>query len=101
MRYKYIESKKCLKDKQLLKSHPKNVQDKLLYLVQDILDAPRNRNTIGKPEQLKYCDKEIWSRELTQKDRIVYGIEQGKDYDMAEEYEIVVFYQYLEHYSDK
>ena len=34
-------------------------------------------------------------------DRIVYGIEPGKNYNMPEEDEIVVFYQYLEHYSDK
>ena len=101
MNYKYIESKRSLKDKQLLKSCSKNLQDKLLYLVKDILDNPRNKNTIGKPERLKHCDKEIWSRELTQKDRIVYGIEYGKDYDMPEEFEIVVFYQYLEHYLDK
>ena len=101
MSYKYIESKKSIRDKQLLKSHPKNVQSKLLYLVKDILDNPRNKNTIGKPEQLKYYDKEVWSRELTQKDRIVYGIELGKNYKMPEENEIVVFYQYLDHYADK
>jgi len=43
----------------------------------------------------------MWSRELTQKDRIVYGIEAGKNYNMPEEDEIIVFYQYLEHYTDK
>jgi len=102
MSYKYVESKKSLKDKKvILKSHSKNIQSKLLYLVNDILDNPRNKNTVGKPEQLKHFDKEMWSRELTQKDRIIYGIEQGKDYNMPEENEIVVFYQYLEHYMDK
>ena len=42
-----------------------------------------------------------FSRELTAKDRIVYGIEPGEDYNMPEEVEIVVFYQYLGHYEDK
>ena len=102
MSFKYIESKKSLDDKKLiLKSFPKNIQSKLLYLVNDILDNPRNKNAVGKPEQMKHFEKETWSRELTQKDRIVYGIEPGKNYDMPEEDEIVVFYQYLEHYSDK
>ena len=35
------------------------------------------------------------------KDRIVYGIELGANYDMPEEPEIIVFYQYLGHYADK
>ena len=42
-----------------------------------------------------------WSRELTKKDRIVYGIEHGSNYNMPEENEIIVFYQYLGHYLDK
>ena len=99
---KSYETPNAKKDKKLiLKSYPKNAQSKLLYLVKDILDDPRNKNTIGNPEQLKHYDKEVWSRELNQKDRIVYGIEPGKEYDMPEENEIIVFYQYLEHYSDK
>jgi len=43
----------------------------------------------------------MWSRELTKKDRIVYGIEPGTNYNMPEEPEIIVFYQYLGHYQDK
>jgi Txe/YoeB family toxin of Txe-Axe toxin-antitoxin module len=50
---------------------------------------------------MKYTEKEMWSRELTKKDRIVYGIELGSNYNMPEENEIVVFYQYLGHYLDK
>jgi toxin YoeB len=99
--YKYIEIKEALKDKKTIKSYPKSTQSKLLYFVNDILDDPRNRNTIGNPEQLKHTKIEMWSRELTKKDRIVYGIEQGSNYNMPEENEIVVFYQYLGHYQDK
>jgi len=99
--YRYIEIKGALKDKKTIKSYPKATQSKLLYFVNDILDDPRNLNTIGHPEQLKHTKKEMWSRELTKKDRIVYGIEQGSNYNMPEENEIVVFYQYLGHYLDK
>ena len=102
MSYGYIETKKTLKDKDLiLKSYSKLVKSKLEYFINDILDAPRDKNAIGNPEQLKHSNVELWSRELTQKDQIVYGIEAGDDYGMPEEDEIVVFYQYLGHYLDK
>ncbi|MDR2234413.1 MAG: type II toxin-antitoxin system YoeB family toxin [Tannerella sp.] len=92
----------ALNDKALIfKSYPKKIQSKLQYLVGDILEEPRNLNTIGNPEQLKHTKKEMWSRNLSQKDRIVYAIEQGSNYNMPEEKEIIVFYQYLGHYLDK
>jgi toxin YoeB len=99
--YKYIEIKEALKDKKTIKSYPKAIQTKLLYYVNDILEAPRNLDTIGNPEQLKHTKVEMWSRELTKKDRILYGIEPGSDYEMPNEDEIIVFYQYLGHYQDK
>ena len=96
------ETKNAQKDKKtILKSYPKATQSKLLYFVNDILDDPRNLDTVGHPEQLKHKEVETWSRELTKKDRIVYGIEPGSDYGMPEEPEIIVFYQYLGHYRDK
>jgi Txe/YoeB family toxin of Txe-Axe toxin-antitoxin module len=102
MSYKYIEVKRSLKEKDLiLKSYPKLIQNKLVYFICEIIESPRDKNALGSPEQLKHAQKEIWSRELTQKDRIVYGIEPGANYGMPEEDEIIVFYQYLGHYSDK
>jgi len=79
----------------------KSVKDKFKYLLVDILEEPRNQNAIGNPERLKHAKVEIWSRELTKKDRIVYGVEKGSKYNMPEENEIIVFYQYLGHYRDK
>ena len=99
--YKYKETKNALNDWKKLKSMSKPVKDKYKYLVIDILENPRNLDTVGNPEQLKHKEVETWSRELTKKDRIVYGIEQGSNYGMPEEPEIVVFYQYLGHYKDK
>jgi len=99
---KSYETKDARKDKILiLKSYPKALQSKLLYLVNDILENPRKLNTVGNPEQLKHTKVEMWSRELTKKDRIVYGIEPGSEYNLPQEYEIIVFYQYLGHYFDK
>ncbi|MDR2148236.1 MAG: type II toxin-antitoxin system YoeB family toxin [Tannerella sp.] len=95
---KAYETKDARKDKALiLKSHPKGIQSKLLYLVNDILEEPRNLSAIGNPELLKHAENETWSRELTRKDRVVYAIEPGSDYNMPEE----KFYQYLGHYRDK
>ena len=99
---RYSEKKTAVTDRLLIrKSYPKAIQSKLLYFVNDILDNPRNLNTVGNPEQLKHKETEMWSRELKRKDRIVYGIEPGSRYNMPEENEIVVFYQYLGHYMDK
>ncbi|GHU81062.1 hypothetical protein FACS1894145_7990 [Bacteroidia bacterium] len=98
----YSEKKTAITDRLLIrKSYPKTTQSKLLYLVNDILENPRNKVAVGNPEELKYTEKEMWSRELTKKDRIVYGIEPGAEYNMPEQPEIVVFYQYLGHYTDK
>jgi len=99
---KYSEKKTAIKDRLLIrKSYPKATQSKLEYFVKDILDDPRNLNTVGNPEELKYKAFPTFSRELTTKDRIVYGIEPGENYNMPEEPEVVVFYQYLGHYADK
>ena len=95
-------NQKCKSDKKIiLKSFPKSTQAKLKYFIEDIVEAPRDKNALGSPEELKHHDEEVWSRELTKKDRIVYGIESGKNYGMPAENEIIVFYQYLGHYTDK
>ena len=101
MKYNYFESTRAKSEgRTILKSYPKGVQKKLLLLVNDILTNPRNKFTIGKPEELKYTDMEKWSRELTEKNRIVYTIEPGILHEMPDE-EVVVFHQYLGHYDDK
>jgi len=100
--YKHIELDKALSNKKtILKSCSKGVQNKLLRLVNDILTNPRNKIAIGKPEELKHTDTETWSRELTEKDRIVYTIEPGIEYNLPDEEEVVIFHQYLGHYDDK
>ena len=99
--YEFKETKQALKDWEKIRSMTKSTKEKWKYLFTDILENPRDKNTIGNPEELKHTDMEVWSRELSKKDRIVYGIEPGENYDMPEEPEVVVFYQYLGHYTDK
>jgi Txe/YoeB family toxin of Txe-Axe toxin-antitoxin module len=99
--YQYVESKTALQDKKILKSMSKAVKSKFEYLFDDILEYPDNLNTVGNPEELKYRNNKTFSRELTKKDRIVYEIRKGDEFEMPEEDEIVVFLQYLGHYEDK
>ena len=99
--YRYIELAKALSNKRSVKSYPKGIQTKLFRLVNDILINPRNRFAIGKPEELKHTEIEMWSRELTKKDRIVYSIEPGMQHNMPDDDEIVIFHQYLGHYDDQ
>ena len=97
----FIETKTALNDKKKIKSMAKSIQLKLLDMVTDIVSSPRSTESKGSPEQLKYSNIELWSRELTKKDRIVYGIHPGTEFNMPNEPEVIVFYQYLGHYSDK
>jgi Txe/YoeB family toxin of Txe-Axe toxin-antitoxin module len=99
--YRSWETNHASKDWEKIKSMPKSVKDKYKYLLVDILENPRNLDTVGNPEQLKHTKTEKWSRKQKKKDRIVYSMEPGADYNMPEEPEIVVFYQYLGHYQDK
>ena len=100
--YSSFEANRAFSDKVLiLKSYPKNIRSKLHYFLNDILENPRNKDTVGNPEKLKHANLEIWSRELTKKDRIVYSIEPGKFHNMPDKDEIVIFHQYLGHYNDK
>ena len=86
----YSEKKTAIKDRLLIRqSYPKATQSKLSKLVNNILENPRNKKAIGNPEELKYPEKEMWSRELTKKDRIVYGIEPGEEYKLI----IKIFYR--------
>jgi len=45
---------------------------RIFLLMESILRDPFSG--IGKPEQLKYLKKDIWSRRITQEHRIVYKV---------------------------
>ncbi|MDR0873025.1 MAG: type II toxin-antitoxin system YoeB family toxin [Prevotellaceae bacterium] len=99
--YKFKESKTAIKDWDNLKSMTKAVKAKFRFMFEEILENPRTLNAVGSPEQLKHQKYETYSRELDKKDRIVFEIRSGAEFDMPEEEEIVVFLQYLGHYTDK
>jgi len=95
-----LEAKGASKERsEICKSAPKSTQNRLKKILENIHTAPRGTAFGG--EQLKYTAFEMWSKTLTKKDRVVYGIERGVEHGYPEEYEIVVIYQYLGHYNDK
>ncbi|MDR2963487.1 MAG: Txe/YoeB family addiction module toxin [Bacteroidales bacterium] len=69
-----FESDEARKDKlKIKKSYPKAVQQKLVTLITEMLTNPYEET--GKPEALKYALTGLWSRRLTNKERIVYYVE--------------------------
>ena len=55
---------------------------KVFDLVREISIEPRSGT--GKPERLKYFDKEVYSRRVNQKDRLIYTIYEGvKEIDIS------------------
>jgi toxin YoeB len=52
-------------------TNPK-VLAKIIRLIAESTRTPRTGT--GKPERLKYMQGEVWSRRITEKDRLVYDI---------------------------
>ncbi len=53
-------------------SNPK-VLSKIIKLITETTRTPRTGS--GKPERLKHLGGEVWSRRITEKDRLVYDIQ--------------------------
>lgn len=62
---------------------------RLLSIIEEIRCNPFEG--MGKPEKLKYQDANVWSRRLTQSDRIVYLVSEDR----------IEFLQARYHYSDR
>ena len=77
--------------KAIKKSGRKLDMEKVQTFLIELEEHPRTG--AGSPEQLKYYDGEVWSRELNKKDRFVYEI--------FEEEVSVTLIQSLGHYNDK
>ena len=91
---KYIVqlSKRALMDlKAIKKSGRKLDMVKVQTFLIELEEHPRAG--LGSPEQLKYYDGEVWSREVNKKDRFIYEI--------FEEEASVTLIQSLGHYNDK
>jgi len=69
-------------DLNYLRRNDKTSYIKMFDLIREIMTAPREGT--GKPERLKYFDKEVYSRRINQKDRLVYTIyEYNKEIDIS------------------
>ncbi len=73
------------------KSGQKKVLKKILNLFEELKEHP-NTGT-GHVEQLKGDMSGLWSREITKRDRLIYGIEEDKVY--------VAVVSLKGHYNDK
>ena len=85
-----FESERAREDKiKIRKNYPKATQNRLLRMVNEMVETPFEG--IGKPEPLKYELAGMWSRRLTNKERVVYYVED----------DTVNVLSYLSHYDDK
>ena len=85
-----FESEEAQADKnKIKKSFPKATQNRLKRMVEEMLKTPYKG--IGKPEALKYELTSFWSRRLTDKERVVYYVEN----------DTLNIVRYLSHYWDK
>lgn len=65
-----------------LRRNDKSAYIKVFDFVREMMIDPRNGT--GKPERLKYFDKEVYSRRVNHKDRLIYTIyESDKTIDIS------------------
>jgi toxin YoeB len=82
MTYKLNILKNANKDLDWFRKHDRTSYIKCFDLVRAVIEAPRTGT--GKPERLKYFEKEVWSRRVNHKDRMIYTIYEGlKEIDVS------------------
>ncbi|QTA85960.1 Txe/YoeB family addiction module toxin [Desulfonema magnum] len=72
MTYKINILKNANTDLDWLRKNDRKNYCKCFDLVREIMEHPREGT--GKPERLKYFDKEVYSRRVSREDRLVYTI---------------------------
>ena len=82
MIYKINILENANKDLDFLRKNDKRSYMKTFDLIREIMINPRKG--IGKPERLKYFEKEVYSRRVNHKDRLIYTIyEDIKEIDIT------------------
>lgn len=76
MTYKINILENANNDLNHLRRNDKNSYIKVFDFIREIMIDPRNGT--GKPERLKYFEKEVYSRRVNHKDRVVYTIYEDK-----------------------
>jgi len=80
--YKVNILKNANDDLNWFRKNDKNSYVKVFDLVREIMVSPGEGR--GKPERLKYFEKEVYSRRINHKDRLVYTIyEDLKEIDIS------------------
>ncbi|MBW2248726.1 MAG: Txe/YoeB family addiction module toxin [Deltaproteobacteria bacterium] len=82
--YKINILKKAQSDLDWFRRNDKNSYIKSFDLVRELMINPREGT--GKPERLKYFEKEVYSRRVNHKDRLIYTI-----YEILKEIDITSF----------
>ncbi len=82
MTYKINILENANNDLNHLRRNDKNSYIKVFDFIRELIVSPRVGK--GKPERLKYFEKEVYSRRVNQKDRLVYTIyEYEKEIDIS------------------
>jgi toxin YoeB len=74
--------KKAQKDLSWFRKNDRSSYVKCFDVVREVMENPRVGT--GKPERLKYFEKEVYSRRVNHKDRMIYTIYEGlKEIDIT------------------
>jgi len=80
--YKVALLKKAQSDLDWFRKNDKSSYIKCFDLVRELMSKPREGR--GKPERLRYFGKEVYSRRVNHKDRLIYTIyEEFKEIDIT------------------
>ncbi len=80
--YKVALLKKAQSDLDWFRKNDKSSCIKCFDLVRELMSKPREGR--GKPERLRYFEKEVYSRRVNHKDRLIYTIyEEFKEIDIT------------------
>jgi toxin YoeB len=82
MTYRLNILKNAKKDLDWFRQHDRTSYIKCFDFVREVMETPRTGT--GKPERLKYFEKEVYSRRINLKDRMIYTIyEDIKEIDIS------------------
>ncbi len=80
--YKIAILEKAQSDLDWFRRNDKSSYIKCFDLVRELMSRPREGK--GKPERLKYFEKEVYGRRVNHKDRLIYSIyEEYKEIDIT------------------
>ena len=76
MNWKILILAKAEKDLAWFRKHNRALYVKCFDLIRDVANDPRHG--LGKPERLKYFEREVWSRRVSREHRLIYVVYAGE-----------------------